>query len=59
MFDLSSDAATTIETMLTTLNIPTFLAEATSVAAVLPCRHSFDEKRRPGYVLALAGRYAR
>jgi len=59
MFDLSSDAATTIETMLTTLNIPTFLAEATSVAAVLPCWHSFDEERQPGYVLALAGRYAR
>jgi len=59
MFRLSSDAATTIEAMLITLNIPTFLAEATSVASVLPCWHSFDEKRQPGYVLALAGRYAR
>ncbi len=59
MFDLSSDAATTIKRMLTTLNTPMFLAEATSVASVLPCWHSFDEKRRPGYVLALAGRYAR
>jgi hypothetical protein len=59
MFDLSSDAATTIETMLTTLNTPTVLAEATSVASVLPCWQSFDEKRRPGDVLALAGRYAR
>jgi hypothetical protein len=59
MFDLSSDAATTIETMLITLNTPTFLAEATSVASVLSCWHSFDEKRQPGYVLALAGRYAR
>jgi len=59
MFDLSSDAATTIETMLTTLNTPTFLAEATSVASALPCWHSFDEERQPGYVLALAGRYAR
>jgi hypothetical protein len=59
MFDLSSDAATTIETMLITLNTPTFLAEATSVASVLPCWHSFDERRQPGYVLALAGRYAR
>ena len=59
MFDLSSDAATTIETMLITLNTPTFLAEATSVASVLPCWHSFDEERQPGYVLALAGRYAR
>ena len=59
MFDLSSDAATTIETMLTTLNTPTFLAEAPSDASVLPCWHSFDEERQPGYVLALAGRYAR
>jgi hypothetical protein len=59
MFDLSSDAATTIETMLITLNTPTFLGEATSVASALPCWHSFDEKRQPGYVLALAGRYAR
>ena len=45
--------------MLITLNTPMFLAEATSVASVLPCPHSFDQKRRPGYVLALAGRYAR
>ena len=59
MFALSSDAATTIETMLITLQTPKFLAEATSVASVLPCRHSFDENRRPGYVQALAGRYAR
>jgi hypothetical protein len=59
MFDLFSDAATTIETMLTRLNTPTFLAEATSVASVPPCWHSFDAKRQPGYVLALAGRYAR
>jgi hypothetical protein len=59
MFDLSSVAATTIQTMLTTLNTQTFLAEAASAASVSPCRHSFDERRRPGYVLALAGRYAR
>ena len=59
MFDLSSDAATTIETMLTILDTPTFPAEATSVVSVLPCWHSFDEERQPGYVLALAGRYAR
>jgi hypothetical protein len=59
MFHLSSDAATTIETMLITLNIPTFLTEATSVASVLPCWHRFDEKRQSGYVLALAGRYVR
>ena len=59
MFALSSDPATTIETMLITPNTPTFLAEAASVASVLPCWHSFDEKRQPGYVLALAGRHAR
>ena len=51
--------ATTIDTMLTNLHTPTFIAEATSVASVLPCWHSFDPKRQPGYVLALAGRYAR
>jgi hypothetical protein len=51
--------ATTIETMLTNLHTPTFIAEATSVASVLPCWHSFNPKRQPGYVLALAGRYAR
>jgi hypothetical protein len=59
--DLSSmlRPATTIETMLTNLHTPTFIAEATSVASALPCWHSFDSKRQPGYVLALAGRYAR
>jgi hypothetical protein len=50
--------ATTIETMLTNSHTSIFTAEATSVAPVLPCWHSFDPKRRPGYVLALAGRYA-
>ena len=59
MFDLSSDAATTIDTMLIKLNTPMFLAEATSVASVAPCWHSFDEKRQLGYVRALAGRRAR
>jgi hypothetical protein len=59
MFGLSCDPATTIETMLITHNTPTFLAEATPVASVLPCWHSFDEKRQDGNVLALAGRYAR
>ena len=59
MFGLSSDAATTSETMLTILNTPTFHAEATSVALVEPCWLSFDEKRQSGHVLALAGRYAR
>jgi hypothetical protein len=59
MFVLSSGALTTIETMQITPNTQTFYAEATSVATVLPCRQSFDWKRRPGHVLALAGRYAR
>ena len=59
MFDLSSDAATTIKTMLTKLNIPTHPAGATSVASVLPCWPSFDEELRFGYVLALAGSCAR
>jgi hypothetical protein len=58
MFELLSDAATTIETMLTTLNTRIFLPEATPVASVWPCRHSFDAKRRAGYVRALAGRHA-
>jgi hypothetical protein len=44
--------------MLITIKTPTFLAEAAAAASVLPCRHSFDQKRRSGYVLALAGRYA-
>jgi hypothetical protein len=45
--------------MLITINTKKFLAEAASAASVLPCRHSFDQKRRSGDVLALAGRYAR
>jgi hypothetical protein len=40
-------------------NTHMFLAEATTVASVLPCRQSFDPKLRPGYVLPLAGRCAR
>ena len=59
MFDLFSDAATAIDIMQTNFHISMFLAEATSVASDLPCWHSFDPKRRLGYVLALAGRYAR
>jgi hypothetical protein len=47
------------ETMLNTVNTRTFLSEAATAASESPCWHSFDEKRRPGYVLALAGRYAR
>jgi hypothetical protein len=42
-------------TMLINPNIQMFLAEAASVATALPCWHSFDPKRRPGYVLAFAG----
>jgi hypothetical protein len=42
-----------------TVNRHMFLAEATTVASVLPCRRSFDPKLRPGYVLALSGRCAR
>jgi hypothetical protein len=45
--------------MLITVDTPTFLAEAAKAASVSPCRHSFDEKRRLGYVVALAGRCAR
>ena len=48
-----------IDTMLTNLHTPTFTAEATSVASVLPCRQGFDTKLRPGYVLVLAGSHAR
>ena len=59
MCGVSFDLAPTIETMLITLNTQVFLAEATSVASVLPSWHGFDEKRRPGHVLALAGRHAR
>lgn len=43
------------QTMLITVNTETFLAEAAS----LPCGQSFDWKRRPGHVRALAGRCAR
>ena len=47
------------ETMLITVNTRPSLAEAATAASVLPCWHSFDERRQPGYVLALAGRCAR
>jgi hypothetical protein len=43
--------------MLITVNTRAFLAEAVVAASGLPCRHSFDEKRQPGYVLALDGRH--
>jgi hypothetical protein len=51
--------ATTIDTMLINLQPPRFPVEATSAASILPCWHSFDPNRRPGYALALAGSYAR
>jgi hypothetical protein len=59
MFRLFSDAATSHHIMLITVDTKMFLAEAATAALASPCRHRFDENRRPGYVLALAGRYAR
>ena len=59
MFDLSSDAATTIETMLMRLDNHTFLAEAAPAASVQPCRPSLGEMYRPGFALALSGSCAR
>ena len=47
------------ETMLTKLNTQMLSAEAATAASVLPCWHSFDAKRRSGYVVALAGWCAR
>ena len=47
------------ETMLITVHTRTSLAEAATAASVLPCWDSFDQKRQPGNVLALAGRCAR
>jgi hypothetical protein len=46
------------ESMLTTANTRTFLVEAANAATALPCPHSVDSTRRPGYVQALAGRRA-
>ena len=45
--------------MLMRLDNHTFLPDAAPVASVQPCRHAFDEKRLPGYVLALTGSCAR
>jgi hypothetical protein len=61
MSDVSSilRRGTNDETMLTKLNIQMLPAEAATAASVLPCGHSFDAKRRSGYVLALSGRCAR
>jgi hypothetical protein len=52
-------SATTTDMMLINIDTRMFLAEAASAAQALPCRHSFDAKRRPGYVIALAVRHAR
>jgi hypothetical protein len=50
---------TTITTMQTLSNTQLILAEATSVASVPACPHSFDTGRRQAYVKALSGGYAR
>ena len=56
MFRLFSDAAQANNTiMLISVDIKSFLAEAATAASAWPCR----QNRRPGYALALAGRYAR
>jgi hypothetical protein len=51
--------ATAIDAMLINLHTQALSAEATPVASTMPRWHSFDPKRQSGYVLALAGRYAR
>jgi hypothetical protein len=45
--------------MLMTVNTKAFLSEAATAASALSCWHTFVPNRRPDYVLALAGRYAR
>jgi hypothetical protein len=44
--------------MLITINTRQFQAEAATSVSGLPCWHSFDSKRRRGYVQALVGRHA-
>jgi hypothetical protein len=44
--------------MLITINTRQFQAEAATSVSGLPCWHSFDSKRRLGYVQALVGRPA-
>ncbi|HYY33453.1 MAG TPA: hypothetical protein VE693_07765 [Gaiellaceae bacterium] len=44
--------------MLITVNTRQFPAEAATSVSGLSSWHSFESKRRPGYVLALVGRYA-
>jgi hypothetical protein len=50
---------TSHDIMLITVETKMFLAEAATAASASPCRHRFDENRRPGSVLALTGRHAR
>jgi hypothetical protein len=45
--------------MLIQANNQIFPTEAATAATVLPCRDSFEAKRRSDYVIALAGRHAR
>jgi hypothetical protein len=59
MFHLCSYAARTITTMKTLSNTQLILAEATSVASVPACPHSFGTGRRQAYGQALSGGYAR
>jgi hypothetical protein len=61
MSDVSSilRRGTRDQTMLTKPNFQMLPTEAATAASVLPCWHSFDAKRRSGYVVALAGWYAR
>jgi hypothetical protein len=61
MSDVSSTLrrGTRHKTMLTKPNIQMLTTEAAPAASVLPCWHSFDAKRRSGYVVALAGWCAR
>ena len=47
-----------IETMLISVNIRQFQAEAATSVYGLPCWHSFDSKPQLGYVQALTGRHA-
>ena len=46
-------------TMLRANNTHMYIVETASVAALEPCRHSLDARRRPGNVHALAGRQLR
>jgi hypothetical protein len=47
------------DTIMFTVTTNMFLAEAVPAASVVPCWHSLDGRRLPGYVITLAGRCAR